>query len=147
MDERNLELKDLARIVAVEDCAYAYPWSTQHFRDSFAAGHRVLALELSGSLLAYAVLMPVLDETHLLNLTVERNVQGQGLGRAMLRLAMRVASNELNGRSMLLEVRPSNTPALGLYASMGFKRIGQRKDYYPSAQGREDAWVFRRDLP
>ena len=47
---------------------------------------------------------------------------------------------------MLLEVRPSNGPALALYRNYGFAEIGRRKGYYPADGGREDALVLRREL-
>ena len=40
---------------------------------------------------------------------------------------------------MFLEVRAGNGRARNLYQSSGFSEIGVRKDYYPSALGREDA--------
>jgi ribosomal-protein-alanine N-acetyltransferase len=40
---------------------------------------------------------------------------------------------------MLLEVRPSNVAALGLYFGFGFKRIALRRGYYPAGPAREDA--------
>jgi ribosomal protein S18 acetylase RimI-like enzyme len=48
---------------------------------------------------------------------------------------------------MLLEVRPSNTPALRLYERKGFMRVGLRRRYYPAHDGaREDAIVMIRRL-
>jgi ribosomal-protein-alanine N-acetyltransferase len=49
-------------------------------------------------------------------------------------------------RGMLLEVRPSNAPALALYRSSGFEAIGVRRGYYPAEDGREDAHVLFRQL-
>jgi ribosomal-protein-alanine N-acetyltransferase len=47
---------------------------------------------------------------------------------------------------MFLEVRSGNLVALSLYESVGFSRIGLRRDYYPSLLGREDAVVMGLDL-
>ena len=47
---------------------------------------------------------------------------------------------------MLLEVRPSNTVAIRCYNAAGFNEIGSRKDYYPAANGREDALLFAREI-
>ena len=43
-------------------------------------------------------------------------------------------------------MRPSNKTALQLYESAGFARIGLRKDYYRSDEGREDAIVLEHRL-
>jgi ribosomal-protein-alanine N-acetyltransferase len=45
-----------------------------------------------------------------------------------------------------LEVRLSNVAAIELYKKMGFKQIGQRKNYYPAAEGKEDAMVYSLDI-
>ena len=42
----------------------------------------------------------------------------------------------------LLEVRPSNAAALGLYRRLGFEKIGVRRRYYPAHDGREDGWMY-----
>ena len=47
---------------------------------------------------------------------------------------------------MFLEVRPSNTRAVGLYEKLGYAQIGKRKNYYPAGDGREDALVYSIDL-
>jgi ribosomal-protein-alanine N-acetyltransferase len=42
-----------------------------------------------------------------------------------------------------LEVRRSNERAIAVYETYGFRRVGERKNYYPvSAQQREDAVVM-----
>ena len=38
---------------------------------------------------------------------------------------------------MTLEVRESNTPAIGLYRKLGFEEVGRRKGYYTNPK--EDA--------
>jgi len=48
--------------------------------------------------------------------------------------------------SIFLEVRASNTVALNLYEQEGFNRLGLRKAYYPSNEGREDALVFAKAI-
>ena len=45
---------------------------------------------------------------------------------------------------ILLEVRPSNQPAIALYDKMDFHIIGRRPNYYPDT--REDALVMAKNL-
>jgi ribosomal-protein-alanine N-acetyltransferase len=98
---------------------------------------------VTGVLVGYCVLMPVVDEMHLLNLCVAPQAQGTGAGLALLREAVRITrGKQLAG--LLLEVRPSNLRALRLYEQFGFTTIGRRKHYYPARRhGREDALVMR----
>jgi len=143
---RPMSLLDLPRVAELERSIYDFPWTEGNFRDSLQAGHEGWLLEASdGSarLRAYALMMWIVDEVHLLNISVRADEQGQGLGREFLHWLIRHCFEE-GAQSMLLEVRPSNQSALRLYASMGFEQIGSRRAYYPALGGlREDAWVFR----
>jgi ribosomal-protein-alanine N-acetyltransferase len=79
-----------------------------------------------------------LDEAHLLNLSVAKSYQKQGLGRILLEYMVNTAkSNQM--ANMFLEVRPSNISAIALYENMGFNEMAVRCGYYPAANGREDA--------
>lgn len=146
-DECLLTEADLPALVAIEQRAYPYPWTEGNLRDSIRAGHTVLGLRCAGHLVAYAILMPAPDEVHLLNLTVVPSCHRQGWGRHALQAAMRIAATQLQAQAMLLEVRPSNGPALALYEALGFCQIGRRRHYYPAPGGREDALVLQRALP
>jgi ribosomal-protein-alanine N-acetyltransferase len=142
-----IELADLPEVSRIEERAYDFPWTPGNLRDSLIAGHVFPALKQGHTLIAYSILMPVLDEIHLLNLTVAPEFQRRGWGKEMLMLSLRMAASVLHGQSILLEVRPSNTAALRLYEAHGFKKIGLRKQYYPAHNGREDALILRRALP
>jgi len=141
---RPITLMDLDAVLAVEQRAYAFPWTRGNFVDSLAAGYwTVLRTAPTGELLGYAVAMPALDELHLLNLTVAPAHGGQGHGSALLD---RIRSHALasGARSVWLEVRTSNVSAQRLYDRRGFVRVGVRPGYYPAPDGqREDALVMR----
>ena len=138
--------QDLPEVLAIEQVAYEFPWTHGNFLDSLRAGHSAWSMrDSSGSLIAYAVVMMVLDEAHLLNLTVAPACQRFGFGWRMLE-AMAENARGYGARTMLLEVRPSNTAAQKMYARYGFLRIGIRRDYYPAREGREDAIVMRVSL-
>ncbi|RAR60042.1 [SSU ribosomal protein S18P]-alanine acetyltransferase [Paraburkholderia unamae] len=135
---------DLDEVVIVERLAYEFPWSRGNFEDSLRNGYYGLCMRhVTGTLIGYCVLMPVVDEMHLLNLCVAPPAQGVGAGLAMLREAVRIAHTQgLEG--LLLEVRPSNHRAIRLYEQFGFITIGRRKNYYPARHhSREDALVMR----
>lgn len=136
---------DLDQVMAVETVVYPFPWSRGNFADSIKAGYSCWVAREGGALVGYMVLMPSLDETHLLNISVAAERQGRGYGARLLRFAMEV-SRHGGAVTMLLEVRPSNAKALALYENYGFQVIGRRKGYYPAVEGREDALVLRREL-
>jgi ribosomal-protein-alanine N-acetyltransferase len=137
--------RDLDEVLAIEYGAYEFPWGRGNFSDSMASGYSCWVCRVGGELVAYFVLMLVVDEAHLLNLCVAKKRQRMGYGARLLRHAIAVARRG-GAQSLLLEVRPSNAQALQLYSSFGFKEIGRRRGYYPAAIGREDAIVLRHAL-
>jgi ribosomal-protein-alanine N-acetyltransferase len=132
----------LDQVVAVEACAYEHPWTRGNFADSVRSGYQAQVLVASGTLLGYFVAMKGVDEVHLLNITVATEHQGQGWGRIMLD-ALAIWSRGQGAQWLWLEVRVSNQRALRIYERHGFRRVGERKGYYPAANGkREDAIVM-----
>ena len=95
--------------------------------------------------MGYAMLSEAAEEAHLLNIAIDPEQQGLGLGRRWLGWAISWAVAQ-KSQTMFLEVRSGNLVALSLYESAGFNRIGLRRDYYPSLLGREDAVVMGLDL-
>lgn len=137
---------DIDAVLAIEESVAAFPWTRGHFADSLQAGYSGwVARDAEGRLLGYYLLMLAVDEVHLLNIGVDRAAQRQGLGTRLLRHAL-ANGWRAGGRSLFLEVRPSNTPAISMYARFGFAEVGRRRSYYPSHVGREDAIVMRRAL-
>jgi len=137
---------DLDWVVENETALHAVPWTRGNFEDSLSAGYSAWVMRLDAHRVAYAVMLHVLDESHLLNLSVAQPAQGVGIGGMLLRFLFEEA-RRCGASQMFLEVRPSNQPALALYRRHGFRSVGRRKDYYPVVGGgREDAIVMRRDL-
>jgi ribosomal-protein-alanine N-acetyltransferase len=135
---RPMQMADLDAIMAIEPTIYPYPWSRGNFSDSLDAGYSGWVYEEDGRIIGYAVLMLVLDEAHLLNISIAKNHQGRGLGRVLLEYMMQIARGH-GAANIFLEVRPSNQAAIHLYESTGFNEMAIRRGYYPAANGREDA--------
>jgi ribosomal-protein-alanine N-acetyltransferase len=135
---RPMQFEDLDRIMEIEPKIYSHPWSRGNFADSLHAGYSCWVYESGGEVVGYAVMMSVLDEAHLLNISIAGERQGQGLGRALLNHLVDTARRH-GATMMFLEVRPSNKNAIALYESMGFNEFSIRKGYYPAHNGREDA--------
>lgn len=136
---------DLDAVSALEADVAVFPWTRGHFADCLKAGYSGWVLKHDQAIAGYAVLMMAVDEGHLLNIGVATAHQRQGIGARLLEHVM-ARTRESGGLSLLLEVRPSNERALGLYRRYGFGEIGRRKGYYPAHLGREDALVLRRAL-
>lgn len=133
---------DLDEVAQIEARNYEFPWTRGNFGDSLQAGHSAWVLRSGGRMQGYAVLLRVLDEAHLLNITIDRVARGCGRGRALLGQVCRLA-HDGGARQLFLEVRPSNAIAQALYLSVGFQNVGRRRGYYPARDGREDAIVMQ----
>lgn len=143
---RPMQESDLEDVLAIERRAYPFPWTAGILRDSLRAGYSCWIVEdESGAIRAYAFLSMAAGEAHILNLCVDPDFQRRGLGRRLLdhlQFVAEAAGTEL----LLLEVRKSNAAAIALYLSAGFRKLGQRKNYYPAENGGEDAWLLGLDL-
>lgn len=139
-----MQVRDLEEVLAIENDVYPYPWTRGNFLDSLYNGYETWILrDPDGALVGYFLLMLAVDEAHLLNISVRRDLQGRGIGRMQLDRASALAREKGMG-SILLEVRPSNGGALAMYERYGFAQIGRRKGYYPAnGNTREDAIVMR----
>jgi ribosomal-protein-alanine N-acetyltransferase len=138
-----MRAEDVPEVLLIENDVYPHPWTRGNFLDSISCGYETWVLRMNTNMLAgYFLLMPAIDEAHLLNITVHPQMQGRHLGRTMLDKVIALA-HEKGMHSILLEVRPSNRRAQAIYKHCGFAEIGLRKDYYPARGGREDAIVMR----
>lgn len=143
---RAMTLSDLAQVMKIERRSYPFPWTQGIFQDCMRVGYRCLVMEHLGEMQAYGIASVSAQEGHIMNICVQPDARGAGLGRKLLQALMDYAQ-EQQADTIFLEVRPSNKSAIRLYRDMGFNEIGVRKDYYPAEQGREDALVFACHLP
>ena len=142
---RPMQLIDLPAVMAIENKAYDFPWTEGIFRDCLANQYLSTLYVFQQQIQAYTVSQYVVDECHLLNLCVRHDARGKGLGTRMVQYLMSQARQNDMG-SIFLEVRESNKAAIHLYEKLGFNEIGLRRDYYPAANGREDALVLAHEI-
>lgn len=139
---RDMDHGDIEQVMRIERKIYPYPWTAGNFSDSLNSGYLCTVAELDGAMAGYAVMMLAPFEAHLLTIGIAHPFQRQGWGAALLGALLKVA-REAGAERVLLEVRPSNLPALALYRRSGFTQIGLRRGYYPADNDtREDAIVM-----
>jgi len=136
-----LSTTDLSQAWEIEKRAHAFPWSENTFASN--QGERYLNYQLmaEGKMAAFAITQIVLDEATLFNIAVDPVFQRRGLGRELLEHLI----DELEKRGVVtlwLEVRASNLAAIALYEQLGFNEATIRRNYYPTADGREDAIIM-----
>jgi len=142
---RPMRESDVDAVVAAEQCIYDFPWTRGNFTDSLKAGHSAWICSEATDLSAYAVMMSVIDEVQLLNLSVLPQHRRRGLGSELLVHLFKAARGH-GAKRMFLEVRAGNEAGQALYRRFLFAEIGRRRGYYPATDGREDAIVMMREL-
>lgn len=136
-----LTAADLITAYNIEQVSHAFPWTKATLASN--QGERYLNLKLStdGQMAGFAITEIVLDEATLFNITIHPQWHRCGFGRRLLHVLI----EKLTRRGVVtlwLEVRTSNMEAIALYDDLGFNQVTLRRNYYPSANGREDAIVM-----
>jgi ribosomal-protein-alanine N-acetyltransferase len=132
----------LEQLLFIEQSTYSNPWSRGNFMDAIKHNNWCFILMQESAMLGYFVAMMGFQEVHLLNLTIAKDHQGQGLGLHLLN-QLKTLSLAVQAQWIWLEVRVSNHRAIEVYKAFGFQRVGERKNYYPLRPGlREDAMIM-----
>ena len=119
------------------------PWSSASITQLLASPGFGASLYYSGDLpVGFALTRCVLDEAELISIAVDPRAQGKGFAKQMLRLLIAWLKTQ-NIRNFFLEVREDNQKAVQLYQRVGFNKIGERKKYYQTMDGKKiDAHAF-----
>lgn len=140
-----LESAAIDYILPIEQASHPTPWSRELFQREFELPQsKIMGARLGGALVGFVVFHIIVEEIHLLNLSVSPDYRRRGIGRALLARVLEEGINHGSNR-VLLEARESNEAAIALYQSAGFKIDGQRPRYYTDSG--EAAVLFSRRLP
>lgn len=139
---RLMEERDLDQVVQIEKENFSVPWSRKSFLETLGLPHAIYVVaEQEGQIAGYCGCYQILEEAEIVNVAVDKALRRKGIGRRMLTELMRLGE-ERGAFAYTLEVRSSNTPAIRLYESLGFKSLGVRKNFYEKPT--EDAIIMWR---
>ena len=143
--EKQLEIRpmrpeDLSDVCAIEKENFSVPWSAGGFSDALSLHTSCyLTAVFQDKVVGYCGFYRSFEEANIVNVSIKKNVQRQGVGKRMLSELIRRGVNA-GVRSFILEVRVSNTAAIALYQSLGFVESGLRRKFYTDPV--EDAFVY-----
>lgn len=141
---RRIVPDDVPALLAIEQLCFSTPWSQTSFLSEVRSRHSLSVLaESEGSVAGYVIVRLVADECHLHDLAVHPDRRRSGVARLLMQNLLKEV-RETDTRFFFLEVRASNSAALSLYESLGFRSYAKRKAYYENPQ--EDAVLMRLDL-
>lgn len=130
----------------LQTACHAFPWSQAVFVDCLTPPYFAWQLvDESDVVQGYYVGLLAAVEATLMDIGVAQTSRGQGLGRELVKHFL-LECNKRQALDAWLEVRVSNKPAIALYQDMGFETIETRKNYYPLADGKEDALIMKIEL-
>jgi ribosomal-protein-alanine N-acetyltransferase len=138
-----------AECASLHASSFAYPWQETDFEQLLAAAETYAggAIDTKDSKLTGFVLSRfALDEAEILTLAVAPAWRRNGIGRSLLAAHLDGLAAMGIGR-VFLEVDVENLAARGLYDSLGFRLVAERKAYYrpPDAEP-ATALVMRLDV-
>ncbi|MGL9760074.1 MAG: ribosomal protein S18-alanine N-acetyltransferase [Symbiopectobacterium sp.] len=132
---------DLPAAFAIEKASHAFPWAESTLNGNQGERYQNLKLTHNDTLVAFAITQLVLDEATLFNIAVHPTHQRQGYGQRLLEQL--IETLEVSGITTLWPgARASNVNAIALYEQLGFNEVSLRCNYYPAANGREDAVIM-----
>lgn len=119
----------LSGVAKIEQECFSQPWSEKALEILLSDNAVAVVAVLDGEAVAYAGMTSVLDEGQITNVATLPSYRRRGFSRAVLEELI-ARAGEKGISSIFLEARVSNTPALSLYESLGFCRIGMRRRFY-----------------
>lgn len=72
--------------------------------------------------------------------------RGKGFGRQAVTAVTKAASEELNLRKLLLEVRQDNATAIEMYKNLGWRNVGHLEKHYDDGSSFHDVLLFEKLL-
>ena len=140
----SMEARHLNALDQLEQACFAAPWTRAGLAAELCNPGAVFAVaELSGEVAGYAGMNCVLDECYVDNVAVFPQYRRRGVARALMQRLI-TAARERSAAFVTLEARTSNTGAILLYESLGFREAGRRPGFYSNPK--EDALILTKYL-
>lgn len=135
--------EDADQVAAVEEQCFAMPWSRQSFWEEASHQETIYLLAIdrdnNDQVVGYVGCWVLSGEGDITNVAVAPAYRRKGVARKLLERLIELLK-EQQVTAVTLEARASNTPAIVLYQSLGFKSVGLRPRYYTNPV--EDAEIM-----
>ena len=137
---RDMAESDIKEIAELEKEYFSEPWSEDSLKDELTnETARFFVLRDNEKLLGYIGANNICGEVYITNVAVNSACRGKGYGKILVNHLLKQSELE-KALFVTLEVRKSNANAIALYEKCGFKKIGERKNFY--SKPTEDALIY-----
>jgi len=139
---REMSFEDLDAVLKIEEECFKVPWTRNMFLGIMSTPNsRSIVYEID-KIIGYGIAILHKDTVHIANVAVRKEHRYQGIGSEILSYLLHFGVS-LGKKKAVLEVRPSNLPAISLYGKFGFYKAGIEKWYYPDG---EDAVIMVKEI-
>ena len=137
---REMAESDIKEIAELEKECFSEPWSEDSLKDELTnETARFYVLRDNEKLLGYIGANNICGEVYITNVAVNSFCRGKGYGKILVNHLIKQSELE-KALFVTLEVRESNENAIKLYEKCGFKKIGERKNFY--SKPTENALIY-----
>ena len=141
---RRMTMEDGAAVAEMEHQLFPDSWSEKSILETLEQPNTIcLMAEKAGRTAGYLLAYTAAGEAEIARIAVVKELQRQGVARALLAELESVCGSE-RIKKILLDVRCGNTAARALYEASGFKEDGIRQRFYENPV--EDAVLMSREL-
>lgn len=137
---RRLRAEDVSTVSRLEKETFSMPWSAESFWQMLEREDNVyFVAEEDGKILGGCGLFLIAGEGNITNVAVFPEARRRGVATGLLTYLLS-EGDRAGLTAYTLEVRVSNTAAIGLYEKLGFVSAGIRPNFYEKP--REDAMIM-----
>lgn len=123
--------KDFPQVLDIEGESFNHPWSVDKFVDFISQPNASATIAtVGGQVVGYMLLERISevggDRLHIAHIAVSQAHRGNGIGSTMV--------NSLEGNTVTLNMRRSNTKAQRLYYELGFRIVRTLPQHYADGE-------------
>lgn len=131
------------QVAQLEQACFADPWSERSISSEITNPLSLWIVACDGdAVVGYVGSQSVVGEADMMNLAVSAQYRRQSIAQRLV-TALEEKLSAFGVRSLTLEVRDSNVPAIALYNKLGYVQVGRRPNYYHNPK--EDALILRKE--
>ena len=125
-----MEISDLDSISDILSSEFDDFWNYNVFKNELHnKNSRYIVAKQNNEIVGFAGIWIAIDEAHITNIVTRKDLRNLGIGSLLLNNLI-ILCNNLNLKSITLEVNEFNSSAINLYKKFGFNNLGIRKNYY-----------------
>ena len=128
---KTIDTEIIDQLVSIYDSAFNKfnfrNWSFKDFKDLINTGSHVFYCICDNIIVGFTIVRFDQDSAEIITIAIESSYQKKQIGKSLLNFTIK--RPEFKGH-LILEVAVSNINAINFYKNFGFKKIGQRKNYY-----------------